>query len=83
MMTLIEQFPDISDAIREKNKIDMKNHEIFFKHLDNNSITQTQKFYDKEFRIWHYKLLVGIVIIWTALYFLILNARGILNAIVS
>jgi hypothetical protein len=82
-MTLVEQFPDISIAIRAKRKNDLTNHGSFFSSLDNNSITQTQKFYDKEFRVWHYKLLVGIVVIWAALYFLILNARGILNAIVS
>jgi hypothetical protein len=82
-MTLIEQFPDISSAIRLKKKSDLTNHDSFFKSIDNNSITQSQKLYDKEFRVWHYKLLVGIALIWAALYFLILNARGILNAIVS
>jgi hypothetical protein len=82
-MTLAQQFPDISNALRAKKKNDLTNHGSFFNSIENNSITQTQKFYDKQFKVWHYKLLVGIVIIWTALYFLILNARGILNAIVS
>lgn len=79
-MTLIEQFPDVSMLIREKNKLNLKYSAAkLFKDIHYNSITPEQKFYDNEFRTWHYKLLLYLGLLFTGLFFLVLNARVILN----
>jgi hypothetical protein len=82
-MTLLQQFPDVSNLIREKKKFDLKYNAVLFKDIHYNSITSEQKFYEKEFKTWHYKLLLGLGLIFTGLYFFILNARAIVNWVVS
>ena len=82
-MTLLQQFPDVSNAIREKRKFDLKYNARLFKNIHYNPITLDQKFYDKQFREWHYKLLLALGLIFTGLYFLILYSPGIINWIAS
>lgn len=77
-MTLVEQFPDISKLTREKNKLNSKCKVLLFEG-DFDIITPEQKFYDREFRIWHYKVLAVVLLIVTGIYFLVLNGRSIIN----
>jgi hypothetical protein len=79
-MTLAQQFPDVSMLIREKKKLSLKYNEAeLFKDIHYNPISVEQKFYDKEFRNWHYKVLIYLACLFTGLYYLILNARVILS----
>jgi hypothetical protein len=83
-MTLIEQFPDISMLIREKKKLNLKYSAVrLFKDIKYKPIGLDQDFYDKEFRNWHYRLILGLGITFTAVFFLALNMRSILNWIAS
>jgi hypothetical protein len=83
-MTLAQQFPDVSMLIREKKKLNLKDSaEKLFNDIQHNPNTDDQKFYDQEFRTWHYKLLVYLGILFTGLFVLIFNARDILNWIAS
>jgi hypothetical protein len=83
-MTLIEQFPDVSTLIRKKKKVEVKYKAAeVFKDLELNSTKADQDFYDREFRIWHYKLLVFLGLLFSTLFYLILNGRSILNWIAS
>jgi hypothetical protein len=83
-MTLIEQFPDVSMLIREKKKLNLKYTAAeFFKDIRYNPISADQKFYDQEFRTWHFKLLIYLGLLFTGLFFLVLNARIILTWIAS
>jgi hypothetical protein len=78
-MTLIEQFPDVSMLMRDKKKQEANNKASPIKTGYNSMITSEQRYYDQEFRNWHYKLLFGIGLILTGLYFLVLNGRTIIN----
>jgi hypothetical protein len=83
-MTLIEQFPDVSMQIREKRKLDSQNKiGDLLKHFEYNPVTYDQKFYDKEFRIWHFKVLAFLGLSCTALFYLLLNGKIIFNWIAS
>ena len=59
--------------IREKKKFDLKHNVELFKDI--HPLTMDQAFYDKEFRTWHIKILIGLGLVFTALFVLILNAR--------
>jgi hypothetical protein len=79
-MTLAQQFPDVSMLIREKNKLNLKyNEALLFKDIHYNPISADQKFYDREFKTWHYKLLIYIALLFTGMFYLVLNARVILS----
>jgi hypothetical protein len=83
-MTLAQQFPDVSMLIREKKKLNLKYSTAeVLKDINYNPLADDQKFYDQEFRTWHYKLLVSVGVLFTGLFFLIFNARVILNWIAS
>ena len=83
-MTLAQQFPDVSMLIREKKKLNLKYSAAnLFKNIRYNPISADEKFYDQQFRTWHYKLLVYLAILFTGLFFLALNARVILNWLAS
>jgi hypothetical protein len=83
-MTLAQQFPDVSMLIREKKKLDLKYNEVeLFKNIHYNPMSADQKFYDQEFKTWHYKLLIFLGVLFTGLFFLVLNARVILNWLTS
>jgi len=83
-MTLIQQFPDVSMFRREKQKLNLKyNPALPFKNIHYTSISTDQKFYDKEFRIFHYKLLAFITVLLAALFLIILNGQGIWKLIFS
>jgi hypothetical protein len=80
MMTLAQQFPDVSMLIREKKKLNLKySAEDLFKEIHYNPTSADQKFYDQEFRNWHYKLLISMGLLFTGLFFLVYNARIILT----
>jgi hypothetical protein len=78
-MTLAEQFPDASVLIRAKHKLNPKYNSIaLFKDIHFTPLTvHDAKFYEKSFRLFHYKLLASIVVLSTALFFLILNGQAI------
>jgi hypothetical protein len=78
-MTLAQQFPDVSMSIREKKKLNLKHQVELFKNIHYNPISADQKFYDQQFRTWHYKLLIYLALLFTGLFYLVLNARVILN----
>ena len=79
-MTLAQQFPDVSMLIREKRKLNLKNHQAeLFKDLHYNPISADQKYYDQQFKTWHYTLLIYVALLFTGLFYLVLNARVILN----
>jgi hypothetical protein len=79
-MTLAQQFPDVSMLIREKKKLNLNYSAAdLFKDIRYDPISADQKFYDQEFRTWHYKLLISLGLLFTGLIFLVLNARVILN----
>jgi hypothetical protein len=82
-MTLAQQFPDVSMLIREKKKHNLKHSATeIFKDIHYNPISAEQKFYDQEFRTWHFKLLVYLAFLFTSLFYLVLNARVILSWLV-
>jgi hypothetical protein len=79
-MTLAQQFPDVSMLIREKKKLNVKySAEELFKDIQYNPMSAEQKFYDQEFKTWHYKVLIFLALLFTGLFYLVLNARIILN----
>jgi hypothetical protein len=84
-MTLAEQFPDASVLIRAKHKLNPKYNSIsLFKDIHFISPTvQDAKFYEKSFRLFHYKLLASIVVLSTVLIFLILNGQSLWKWILS
>jgi hypothetical protein len=82
-MTLAQQFPDVSMLIREKKKLNLKYSAALFKDIHYDPISADQKFYDQEFRTWHYKLLVYLGLLFTGLFYLVLNARFVLYWLAS
>jgi hypothetical protein len=83
-MTLAQQFPDVSMLIRAKRKPNLKyNVATSYNYIRYAPISADQKFYDKEFRIFHVKLLSMIAVLVAALFLLILNGEGAWNWIVS
>jgi hypothetical protein len=78
-MTLAQQFPDVSMLIREKKKLNLKYQAELFKDIRYNPISADQKFYDQQFKTWHYKLLIYLALLFTGMFYLVLNARVILN----
>jgi hypothetical protein len=82
-MTLAQQFPDASMSIREKKKLNFKYSAAeLFKDIRYNPISAEQRFYDQEFRNWHYKLLIFLALLFTGLFYVVFNARVILNWLV-
>lgn len=70
--------------IREKNKLNLKSDTAnFFKDIQYNGTSSDQKFYDKEFRTFHLKLVAFIGILLTGIFFLILNGKSIWNWLAS
>jgi hypothetical protein len=83
-MTLAEQFPDISMLVREKRKLDLKTDAILLlKNIDYSPVSAEQRFYDRAFRIFHYKLLAVIFMLFASLFYLVLNGQGIWKWIIS
>jgi hypothetical protein len=85
MQDLIKLFPDATQATRAKNKIHQqryycKTHNDRFPGETNERL---EKFYDKEFTKWHYKLAFIILGCFISLYFMVANAAGIIKMIVS
>lgn len=80
IMTLAQQFPDVSMLIRDKKKLNLKYDQVeLFKDIHYNPISAEQKFYDQQFKTWHYKLLIYLAFLFASMYYLVLNARVILN----
>jgi hypothetical protein len=83
-MTLAQQFPDVSMLIREKHKLNLKyDVNLLFKEMRYETISADQKFYDNEFRIFHYKLISFIIVLLASLFLVILNGQGIWKWIIS
>jgi hypothetical protein len=83
-MTLAQQFPDVSMLIREKHKLNLKHDvNLLFKDMRYAAVSADQKFYDNEFRIFHYKLISFIVVLLASLFLIILNGQGIWKWIIS
>jgi hypothetical protein len=84
-MTLIEQFPDVSEKVRAKFKIALRKQrdENAFRELPYDHDKSLVKFYDDEFRKWHIKLLFIILSIVAMIYGLVFNAPGLFKWIVD
>jgi hypothetical protein len=83
-MTLVEQFPDASMFLRKKKKANLKSLDALrMKDADHTILSEDQKFYDKEFRVFHFKLASFIFILLAALFLLILNGQTLWNMIMS
>jgi hypothetical protein len=83
-MTLAQQFPDVSMLIREKQKLNLKHNAAeLFKDIRYDTISTEEKSYDHEFTAPHYKQLIYGGLVFTGLFFLLLNARMILNWVIS
>lgn len=83
-MTLAEQFPDVSMLIRAKHKLNLKYDAAFlFKDIHYTPISSDQKFYDREFRNFHFKLISFIVVLLAVVFLAILNGQGLWKWIVS
>jgi hypothetical protein len=83
-MTLIEQFPDVSMMIRKKRKADLKHNAPFiFKGISFTPFVLDQRFYDNEFKQWHYKLSAGISILLTGIFLLILHGHSLWKYLIS
>lgn len=67
-------------SIRTKNKLNQKqNAASLFKDIHYAPFNEEQKLYDRDFRNWHIKLIAGIAVICTGIFFLMLNARNIIH----
>jgi hypothetical protein len=67
-MTLIQQFPDVSMQMRRLNqKKTQKKTGPKKEHYDNDNGKALDLYYDNEFRKWHNKLALIIVVIITCL----------------
>jgi hypothetical protein len=83
-MTLAQQFPDVSGVVRKKHKKNSSHDATpIFKSRPFKSLEFDQKFYDHEFRIWHYKVIAFIAILLTSMFMLVLNGRNLFNWIMS
>ena len=63
--------------IREKKRFDLRYNVELFKDI--HPLTVDQAFYDKEFRTWHFKMLIGLGLFFITLFILILNASILLT----
>ena len=82
-MNLIHQFPDVSMKMRDKFKLRKKAY--LWKDV-NTQLTYDKgmtRFYDNEFRKWHFKLIFIIVLGIASLYFIILNAPGFFQWVIK
>ena len=84
-MNLIEQFPDISMAMRAKIKTQQKNYNIATANAEIpfNMDKAMASFYNKEFRRWHFKLFFIVGSILATIYFALLKGSWVLNWITA
>lgn len=83
-MNLIQQFPDVSPLIRNRVKWNQNiRHEkrMSMRHLEDND-PEIVRFYDNEFKKWHYKLTLIIAFGIACLYGVIFTASGIFQWII-
>ena len=78
-MTLAQQFPDASMSNRRTHKLNLKKDSSFREV----AFSADQKFYDREFRHFHIKVIAFIVLSLTVLFFLVFNAPKMLKWIAS
>ena len=82
-MNLILQFPDISEQMRSKTKRNQRNFKAVnanhpMPYSEDETIT---KYYEGEFRRWHFKLLFIIAASLGIVWFSVLNSAWIFNAV--
>lgn len=83
-MNLIEQFPDVSLQMRARVKRNRAVNSISNATVQPYDIDKAlAKYYQGEFRKWHFKLALIVGGILVILFSLILNAPGFFNWIVS
>jgi hypothetical protein len=78
-MNLIQQFPDVSMQMRDKLRLKKtrKGNSGFQSRDHNDNAADLTVFYDNEFRKWHYKLGLIIVLAITGLYAVTFTISGI------
>jgi hypothetical protein len=83
-MTLVEQFPNVSMSMRKQRKLNLKfNPRLHSKDNHHETVSAEQKFYDKEFRVFHFKLVSFIFILLATLFLMILNGQALWRLISS
>jgi hypothetical protein len=84
-MTLIQQFPDISEKMRSKNQMDYRNNRSAntkrpLGYIENEAVIQ---YYEGTFRRWHIKFLSIVAVTLGIIYVIILKSFWIYNLINS
>lgn len=83
-MDLIRQFPDISMRMREEARMKRSRKEAVSRPTLTYQIEQTRaQKHEREFRKWHLKLFVLIIIVLASFYFIILNSPWMFNLVNS
>ena len=82
-MTLIQQFPDISEMMRSKNERPSSNYKSAnarqsLSYLEDEAVAQ---YYEGEFRRWHIKFLFIVAAVFGLTYVVILKGFEIYNMI--
>jgi hypothetical protein len=79
-MNLIKQFPDITEKMRSKIKVTQKNYKTAYAaqviYVEDEAVV---KFYEGEFRRWHFKLFFIVGSILAILYFGLLQSASVFN----
>jgi hypothetical protein len=80
-MSLIEQFPDISEKVRAKIKMSGRNYKAAnapfpLSYCESDAVT---KYYEGQFKRWHLKLLFTLAVCVSLLYFTLLQSARILH----
>jgi hypothetical protein len=76
-MNLVQQFPNMTNQSKWVLKNNKK--EKLQAKLDESSNKLLSVFYEKEFKKWHYKLALIIVLILTSLFFFVYTISALLN----
>jgi hypothetical protein len=84
-MTLVEQFPDHTYKIREKLRMTAPNYAVIkaITPVMSESDKTLAKFYDDEFRRWHYKFIFILAGCFISLCTIIASAPGILEWMIN
>jgi hypothetical protein len=80
-MNLIKQFPDISEKMRAKTRIDQRIYRTAnavrpLTYMEDKAVVE---FYDGEFRKWHFKLFFIVAASIGVIYFTLLKTSSIIT----
>jgi hypothetical protein len=81
-MNLIQQFPDVSKKMREKLKLSKKDYSA----IEDGPYYQSNvlaKYYDREFRKWHFKMLLILATLFGSIYMIVMHSPQIFKWIMS